>query len=220
MAKLAESYPAATLRGFDISSELFPAPERLPANVELLLMDVKSPPPIHEQHRYDVVHVRLLTAAMSPTDWEVAVRNICQLLRSEGAIQWEEANFLHVRHLREGLDSSVSAARLMGSLFRESLRERLSCGWSTLGQIMKAEGLLHVNEDMVSSDRIPDTRKALTLNGMRAIFGWARNKLDHDAPGSLSMDQLQTLEAQAEKDIESGCYVRFDIHVFTGFRSM
>ena len=217
---LAAEYPAATLRGFDISSELFPAPEKLPNNVELLVMDVKNPPPLSEQSCYDIVHVRLLTAAMKPGDWEVAVRNVCQLLRPGGALQWEEANFLHAHHLRGRLGCSVSAARFMGTIFRESLQERLSSGWSTLGPIIQAAGLIDLEEDIVSSDRIADTRKSLTLNGMRAIFAWARHKMDHNAPGSLSMDQMQTLESQAERDIESGCYVRFDIHIFLGTKPM
>ena len=64
LLQLAELYPRATLRGFDISRELFPAQERLPANVELHVMDVKTPPSPAEHNRYDV-HIRLLTALVA-----------------------------------------------------------------------------------------------------------------------------------------------------------
>ncbi|KAI4121197.1 MAG: hypothetical protein LQ338_006507 [Usnochroma carphineum] len=180
-------------------------------------MDVKSPPPPSEYNRYDVVHVRLLAAAMSSTDWEVAVRNIVQLLKPGGALQWEEGNFADVRHLRGNVCCSVSAARFMGSLFRENLRENFSYGWSTLPQILSTVGFVNIDEDIVSSDRVPETRLALTKNGMRAIFAWASNQVDRCRLGSLTSEELQALETQAYQDIESGCYVRFDIHVAVGF---
>ncbi|KAL8728065.1 MAG: hypothetical protein Q9166_005665, partial [cf. Caloplaca sp. 2 TL-2023] len=217
LTRLAELYPTATLRGFDITSRRFPAPEALPSNVELKIMDIKTPPPPTEQNRYDVVHVRLLTAAMAKsTDWDIAVGNILPLLKPGGALQWEEGNFAQGRHLRGNEQSSVSAARYMGTIFRESLLDTFSYGWSTLPHIMRAVGFLGVDEDIVSSDRIVETRKALTQNGMRAILAWAK-KMDHDTLG-FPVEKLREFETQAERDIESGCYVRFDIHIVMGFR--
>ena len=208
----------ATLRGFDISEALFPPPETLPANVELNIMNVKESPPYEERSRYDVVHVRLLTAAMKPTDWEVVVRNLTMLLKPGGALQWEECNFAEGRHLRATIDSSVSTARFMGRLFRETLKEILSYGWSTLPKIMEDIGLLRVEEDIVSSDRVAETREALTANGMVAVFDWAKLMSRRGMPGSCPMDQLEKLEDQAYEDIRSGCYVRFDIYITLGFR--
>lgn len=218
LSQIAQQFPTATLCGFDISSELFPATGALPTNMELKVMDVKRPPPIAKRNRFDLVHVRLLTAAMTASDWEMAVPNIVLLLKPGGALQWEEGNFANARHLRGPIDSTVSAARLMGTLFRDSLKGNFSHGWNTLPQIMRASALVNVEEDIVSSDRIPETRRSLTANGMRAIFAWARNRANADKAGPLSMDNLQELEAQAKRDIESGCYVRFDIHVVIGFR--
>lgn len=182
-------------------------------------MDVKAPPPLAERHRYDVVHVRLLTAAMTPLDWEIVVSNLLQLLKPGGALQWEECNFAGGRHLRGEANSTVSAARFMGSLFREQLKDRLSHGWNTLPRIMRTAGLVQVDEDIVSSDRLVETRGALTANGMLAVFDWAKLMSRRGASGSCSMDDLKSLEVQAEQDIRSGCYVRFDIHIVLGFRS-
>ncbi|KAL8723971.1 MAG: hypothetical protein Q9181_007048 [Wetmoreana brouardii] len=219
LTRLAKQYPKAILRGFDISSKLFPAPETLPANFELRVMDVKCPPPETEHNRYDVVHVRLLTVAMNSEDWEVAVRNIARLLKPGGALQWEEGNLADGRHLRGGPESSVSAARFVGSLFREGLKEKFAYGWNTLPQIMRTTGFVDVVEDIVSSDRVAETRQALTANGMRAMCAWAKYRMDRDAPGSPSLNELQEIEAQAWKDIQSGCYVRFDIHIVVGLLS-
>ena len=219
LSQLASMYPNATLRGFDISRELYPSRESMPPNVSLDMMDVKSPPPLEEQNQYDVVHVRLLTAAMSPTDWSAVASNLKLLLRPGGALQWEECNFAQGRHLRGKTDSTISAARFVGSLFRETLREKLSYGWSTLPSIFKDLGLGNVEEDIVSSDRAADTREALTANGMVAVFDWAKLTSARGMLGSLSIDELEKLEEQAYQDIKSGCYVRFDIHVILGFES-
>lgn len=218
LSQLAEVYPQATLRGFDISSAMFPAPEELPANVELHIMDVKKPPPLEEHHRYDVVHARLLVAAMTAADWEVALRNTLLLLKPGGAIQWEEPNFAETRQYRGGPESSTSTVRIMASRFQAALKERLLYGWSTLPGLMKEAGLVRVDEDIVSSDRVPETRQALTVAGNVALFAWAKQMTSRGMPDSLSMDELEKLEALAEQDVKSGCYSRFDIHIITAFQ--
>lgn len=218
LLQLAKLYPEATLRGFDISPELYPAPESLPSNVQLGIMDVKQPPPPEEHNRYDVVHVRLLTAAMNPTDWDSAVRNLTRLLKPGGALQWEECDFTQSPYRRGRMDSSVSAARFISSKFREALMEKFSSGWSTLPQIMQSVGLLGVDDDIVSSDRVVETRETLTANGMIAIFLWAELMSKRGSPGSLQIDELNRLEVQVDRDIRSGCYVRYDVHVALGFK--
>ena len=181
-------------------------------------MDVKEPPAPEEHGQYDVVHVRLLVAGMNSTDWDVAVRNLTQLLRPGGALQWEECNFLATQYFRGKVDSSVSTARFMASLFREALKEKFSYGWNTLPGIMRNSGLLEVEEDIVSSDRIVETREAVSINGLTAIFDWARRMSTRGMPGSYPMDELKKLEDQAYEDIKSGCYVRYDVHVSLGFK--
>ncbi|KAL6720638.1 hypothetical protein ACLMJK_002563 [Lecanora helva] len=218
LSELSREYPSATLRGFDVCSALYPTPEKLPQNVELGVMDIKVMPPCEEHARYDVVNARLLTAAMNPQDWTKAVSNIVMLLKPGGAIQWGEGNFAHVSHLRGEVTSTISAARSMGILFRDALNEKFSYGWNTLPQIMLDLGLMQVEEDIVSSDRLAETREAMTVNGMVAIFDWARSMSRRGSPASLSMEDLSVLEKQAYEDIKSGCYVRFNMHVVFGFK--
>ncbi len=219
LCQLAESYPEATLQGFDISSDLFPAPETLPSNVKLGLMDVKQPPPSEEHGRYDVVHVRLLVAAMNPEDWEVAVRYLSKLLKPGGALQWEENDFTNVRYYRGGIDSPVAASQFMSNLFRDALFERFSHGWNTLPQIMEDAGLVGTEKDVVSSDRIAETRAVLAGNGMVALFGWARMMAGRGVPGSRKLDELKQLEGRAFDEIKSGCYVRYDVHIALAFKA-
>jgi len=219
LVQLSELYPGASLYGFDISPALYPSTETLPSNIHLDVMDIRQPPPLSEHKKYDLVHVRLIVAGIKPSEWEVVVSNIVQLLKPGGAIQWEECNFAAVQHLRGGVMSSVHTARDMGGRFREALKDMFSHGWNILPQLFEGAGLEDVENDIVSSDRVAETRKAFTRNGMQAIFGWARLISSRNAPGSSPMDEIDRLEREAERDIESGCYVRFDIHVALGFKA-
>lgn len=49
---------------------------------------MKKPFPAEIHGKYDLVHVRMLVAAMLPEEWEPAVRNLTQLLKPGGFLQW------------------------------------------------------------------------------------------------------------------------------------
>ncbi|KAI0185625.1 S-adenosyl-L-methionine-dependent methyltransferase [Xylaria flabelliformis] len=216
LLRLHTLYPNAILDGSDISSALYPPKEMLPSNVSLTVLDAKQPLPEDLHGQYDLVHVRLLVAAMLPGDWDTVVRNLCLLLKPGGHLQWEECDFVGSKYLREKVDSTVEAARFMGYAFRDALRERFEHGWSTLPKSMTNAGLTSVVSDVVSSDRLPETRDKLTITGMQAIFSWARLMTQRGVKGSLSGEELNSLEEKAYKDIASGCYVRYDIYVACG----
>ncbi|TGO47635.1 hypothetical protein BCON_0269g00010 [Botryotinia convoluta] len=218
LVQLAIIHPGASFHGFDISPVLFPPVETLPSNVHLDTMDIKQPIESSQHSKYDVVHVRLMAAGIAPAEWELVVQNIIYLLKPGGAVQWEECNWADVQHIRGGIDSSVYTARLMGSRFKNALKDKFSYGWKILPQIFDSKGLIQIEEDILSSDRVVETRTALTRNGMQAIFSWSRLLSSRNAAGSLQMDELDLLESEAARDIESGCYVRFDVHVMLGFK--
>ncbi|KAI9717490.1 MAG: hypothetical protein M1828_007190 [Chrysothrix sp. TS-e1954] len=214
LRSLAESYPAARLDGYDVSSNMFEANCK---NVKLSIADVNQPVPSELHGIYDLVHVRYLIAGMQPDDWEPALRNLLQLLRPGGVIQWEEPALSQTQHLRARPESSTSTMRkMMLSFIKGPLHDQLCHGWSTLPEIMERCGL-RVETDVVSSDRHVETRRMLTENGMVALFGYARLMASKHAPGAMSMDQIKELEVDAIKEVESGCYVRYDIHTAVGF---
>ncbi|KAI1323416.1 S-adenosyl-L-methionine-dependent methyltransferase [Xylariaceae sp. FL0255] len=214
--RIRELYPEATLHGYDISSKLYPEASTVPTNMLFKVLDVKANIPDDLKERYNLIHIRLLAAAMLPDDWRRTVSNVAQLLKPGGILQWEECNWSGVKHMRGAVDSSVSAAQLMGKVFRDGLKLYFQHGWDTLHDDMVAAGLVSVTSDMVSSDRVPSTRERMTANGMQAIFTWARMVSTQNQSGSLTAEQLSDLEIEVQKDISSGCYVRFDIHIVYG----
>ncbi|KAI0455202.1 S-adenosyl-L-methionine-dependent methyltransferase [Xylaria acuta] len=213
---LSPMFPDATLHGFDISAALFPPEATLPPNLSLMVGDLKQPFPEAMHGTYDVVHARLLVAAMLPDDWEPAVRNLSALLKPGGFLQWDECDFINSRHIRGRVDSRVESATAMGDAFREAMRERFEHGWNDIPECMRAAGLTSVISDTVSSDRVSETRERLTISIQRLVFTWARLMAERGAPGSMTSDQLDLMEKDVEEDIKSGCYFRFDIHVACG----
>ncbi|PLB50873.1 hypothetical protein P170DRAFT_463942 [Aspergillus steynii IBT 23096] len=216
----------AILHGSDLSTALFPPSDSLPSSIRLSLLDVRAPVPTALHGMYDFVHVRQIAAGLTPADWVPVITNVAKLLKPGGAMQWEECDFSNVVHLRggEGGATSVDAARTLGRMFRTGLIDYFKHGWDLLEEAMKGAGLVQVGSEMVSSDRVPGTRKALTRNGMQVILDWARVRAGlgqlraEDDGRLLTVDEVERLGKQAYKDIESGCYVRFDIHVAWGFR--
>ncbi|PYI03137.1 hypothetical protein BO78DRAFT_400013 [Aspergillus sclerotiicarbonarius CBS 121057] len=210
----------AILDGSDLSASQFPVPSSLPPNVQLRVQDVRAPMPREWEGRYDLVHVRQIAAGLTPEEWESVVANLARLLKPGGAMQWEECNFANTVHLRggerDGQLCSVEAARTLGQMFKTGLMTHFCHGWDRLQAAMQAAGLERVGAEWVSSDRIPHTRRALTQNGMHVIRRWACAKAQ--AGRLLSVGEVQALADQADRDIESGCYVRFDIHAAWGFK--
>ncbi|OGM48428.1 hypothetical protein ABOM_003398 [Aspergillus bombycis] len=73
--------------GFDISSAQFPPADD---SIKFSVHDITVPFPEEHWNRYDLVHVRLLVAALAEPDYRAAVANIYQLLKPGGYMQWEE----------------------------------------------------------------------------------------------------------------------------------
>ncbi|KAI1352351.1 S-adenosyl-L-methionine-dependent methyltransferase [Xylaria sp. FL0043] len=212
LLRLHPQYPDALMEGFDISSDLFPSQDTLPSTISLSVRDIKQPFPEHMHEQYDLVHVRLLVTAMRPDDWEPAVRNLSRILRPGGYIQWEECDFLNAEWLKGAPDARIEKTKSIGDAFRNALRSQFEHGWNTLPECMRAAGLTSIISDVVSSDRVTETRESLTLSTLTLVFTWARFKADRGESGSM-FDDLDGLEKAVREEIKSGCYFKFNIHV-------
>ncbi|KXG54273.1 uncharacterized protein PGRI_074170 [Penicillium griseofulvum] len=215
---LAHDWPDAILHGYDISTSLYPPSRTLPKNVNLYLLDARRDVPVSLYGQYDIVHVRLIAAGLTASEWGRTIRNLSRLLKPGGAMQWEECDFTNVRHLPGRPESTTDAASTMGVMYMTAMKPRFDYGWNRLAIEMRNAGLLDVHTEAVSAGRVYDTRARLTANGMRAMFAWARLHSARGTQGALTMHQIDDLEQKAYADIQSGCYVTYDIHVAWGFR--
>ncbi|KAJ5648057.1 hypothetical protein N7490_004429 [Penicillium lividum] len=82
-----ESQGSVYYHGFDISSQQFPKQQD---NIEFSVHDITKPFPEEHHNRYDLVHVRLLIAAIDKDDYRASIENVNAILKPGGHLQWEE----------------------------------------------------------------------------------------------------------------------------------
>lgn len=166
---------------------------------------------------YDLIHVKLMVSGLEKDEWEIVAANALQLLKPGGAIQWAEADFLGSRYLRSGLQGTPRALQHVGRRFQEGISHRLQFGYSTLPVVLEQQGFHNIFQDVVASDRVPETREALTRASYDGIFGWAHMLRMRNVDGAWTLDEIEELKAKTKEEIDSGCYCRYEIYVTIGF---
>ncbi|KAI1357609.1 S-adenosyl-L-methionine-dependent methyltransferase [Xylaria arbuscula] len=208
------AFPNARLDGYDISASMYP--QSVPKTINLQVLDMKQPVPEEFHQVYDLVHARMLVAAVLPTEWTAIVRNLTKLLKPGGWLQWGECDFISCKFLRGAAlgASPTDTVLALGNKWREEMRDRFQCGWSTLAGDMRAAGLDSVDSDCVSSDRLPETREKTIENAMTSIFSWLRVLASKGV--GMTNEELDLAEKRADEEIKAGAYVRYEIYVITG----
>jgi len=90
--------------GFDISREFFPSNHD--SSFNYVQHNVLRPFPDEHLGKYDLVHARLLIAALKEDEIPIALENVLELLAPGGYIQWDEWDFAGVQ-----LPSASSAVK-------------------------------------------------------------------------------------------------------------
>ncbi|KAI0141908.1 hypothetical protein GGR57DRAFT_395921 [Xylariaceae sp. FL1272] len=205
--------PDAVLEGYDISSAQFPPKDVLPANITLGERDVKKPFPEDMQGQYDVVHLRMLVAAMDPDDWEGAVNNVIQLIKPGGYLQWEECDFVTAKWISSTTEPERpedSGERLI-RVMKASLGKKLENGWNTLPGLMQKAGLRPVANDIVTTEKSLATRQGFTDIILTLTLLFARLTASRGTP-AFEQD-ADELEKAAYEEVRAGCYYPYNIHV-------
>ncbi|RAK84510.1 hypothetical protein BO79DRAFT_259285 [Aspergillus costaricaensis CBS 115574] len=86
-----------SLNGLDISFSALPPKECLPSNMTLHSYDILSETPNHLRGVYDIVHVRNFSFVIRDLEAERVIRNVLQLLKPGGYLQWAEIDALSYR---------------------------------------------------------------------------------------------------------------------------
>ena len=227
LRELASAHADAECHGFDISDAMFPGPETLPANVVLHTTDIKQPLSSRWEGYFDVVHVRLIMAAMRVEDWGVVVRHAAALLKPGGWLQWyEDDRPIAVRHSFRPVAPNGSAAKISAgkSSWTPPRMEHLShfnrtimpddralamnYGYMNLDTLMSDPSIGALEEvscDAFVIDREDDggaLRKAWAVMGMSAV--WSMIKAREDAGASIADVGRDEWSELAMREIEAG----------------
>lgn len=161
---------------------------------------------------------------MGPGIWESTLRHVLALLKPGGAICWTEGDFFVARGFRgESASSTAGHALTTGQLqLNGALKKRFGYNWPTNGWrgLFEDAGLEKVEEDVLSTDRVVELRRDFTEIGIGAVFGALGNMAAAGGGGeggNWSGKEVEQRRAEAVKDMESGAYLRWDIHVSVGF---
>ena len=103
--------PSAVLHGIDIEGRLFP--QFKPSNISFSLTNITDLP-IEWSSRFDIVHQRLLFAALTNPQWSAAIANMFRVLRPGGWVQLLESENFETGHYTQKY----------GDILRELYRRR------------------------------------------------------------------------------------------------
>nr|POE79460.1 n-methyltransferase sirn [Quercus suber] len=242
LREIATAHASAECHGFDISDKMFPAQADLPRNVALHIADVKRPFERRWIGYFDVVHVRLIEAAMRKDDWALVLRNLTTLLRPGGWLQWvEDDRAYSVRHAARPVAPSNAAReallalgdrtrtlpprfayldRFNGTLMPDDRANDMTYGYMKLDSLMKdpeCGDLEQVGCDMYVIDRTDDggkLRRDWAAMGIAAV--WSMLKSREEVGDRLTDVTREELAEGFRKDIEAGGHFITRATVFTG----
>lgn len=220
MAEMAKvSPPTYQFKGYDISNEQFLSHEALPPNVTLEFGDFKKPIPEELRGQFDLVNIRLIIISMGQGVWESTLQNVLTLLKPGGAIQWTEGNFFVARGFR-GIEANSAGGHNLTRAQRElngKLIKRFGWNFPDWTNMFADAGLQKVEEDVSSTDRLPQQRRDFTEIGIGAVFGALKNLSGVKEEGYWSAQEVEERREKALSDMKLGAYLRWDLHVTIGF---
>ncbi|KAJ5762328.1 uncharacterized protein N7511_005710 [Penicillium nucicola] len=174
--------------GFDIAADQFPANR---GNLDFSVQDITLPFPKEHWNRYDLVHVRLLVAAIDEVDYMTAISNLSAILKPGGYLQWEEIDeetYLSdnsvIREIRRCFDLSLKAE---GKCFAASAKVFEECNAAKLWNVER----LHYRSDSNSELRLDtDSRLAAIIATLYANLLWRSGQVADEAAALERADEL------------------------------
>lgn len=205
--------------GYDISDGSFIAKDALPSNVTLNIGDFKKPIPEDQQGKYDMINIRLVIISMGNDVWQATLKNVLTLLKPGGAIQWIEGNFFVSRGFRGTASTSTGGHYLtrIQIQLNTTLNSRFGFNFPDFTKLFEGAGLKDVEEDVLSTDRLPEQRPDFTEIGIGAVTMGLKNLASAKVEGYWTEEEVESYREKALQDMKSGAYFRWDLHVTIGF---
>lgn len=208
----------AKLHGYDISDAQFPAPGQLPQNITLTTLDAKAPAPVHLHGQYDLVHLRLLNAAMLPEDWFKVATHAWSLLKPGGALQWVEGNFRNLNVVYQSERNTKTSALSRGVDLTTRPRPHFDWFVDHLRDVLRSVGFEVVEQQVLSSDRLPQDRMEWSHIATGALHAIMRGNARMGVEGALAAEEAKSLAQEMRKECDEGAYFRVDTYEFVAIK--
>jgi len=201
--------------GLDISDVQFPQPGSYPDNCSFRTLNILEPIPADLQDQFDVAHIRLLTCGLRSDQWATVARNVLQLLKHGGWLQWTEADGTTSAAVQSVPEASIERALK----FREAMiaaakrAGRFNEDVSSLNHVIASAGFTEVRRCIFSSDRVPEMREKASRLAKGAGDG-ALAMLAKNDPGAIGMtaEEVRKLSKGCDEDfMDARAYLRWNI---------
>ncbi|CAG8348969.1 unnamed protein product [Penicillium salamii] len=200
---VAQTLPGSVhLHGFDISSAQFPSHRNHQRPISLSVHDVLHPFPVEHHSRYDLVHIRLLTAGLKKNDYATVLANARALLKPNGYIQWEELD--HSAFCTDAVPEAAVVHQLRSSVINAML---------SLGLWPYAPSRVH--EEVVAGGFADVVMKTYTAQGKDHLRDISREWVGGVMKALVPPSMLVTGEAKTEsqaRDMVNDLVEEFDAH--------
>lgn len=204
LLSLARKRPTYNFTGVDIDGNNFPLKSHRPCNVELYDgVDVFGPVPERMKNKFDVVHVRDFGLVIKRDDPEPLLRNLEDLLKPGGWLQWDEVDAGAVRIIDSGHCGMRHVAQILKKWLLYSNMMGLQFDWiERLATHVQHAGLELVDRKIYTC--LPELSKIWadsTLLGLEHVLPKTA-AFDKDEFGTKkeAMNDLR----EAEKEIQAG----------------
>ncbi|KAF3908073.1 hypothetical protein ABW21_db0204644 [Orbilia brochopaga] len=218
-AQLREEGIDAVLEGFDIHPELFPSEERRKTEDvnfnELNIHQREHFVPLVKS-KYDFVHVRYLSVAVGPDQWDGAVDNCLSILKPGGIFIWEEillekmelvdpekwTNVLKMFRLNWSILRRNDVEPKLTSLFDRNLENVTQENFTTKDLNEKWQRLQALNMSMASKELVD---KAIEIGDQAIKF-----------VGVDSAEELREILRLTQQDFKDGAVLHMPVNRWMG----
>ncbi|KAL0943816.1 methyltransferase domain-containing protein [Colletotrichum truncatum] len=227
--------PRSELVGFDLDSRKFPPRPPTPPippppvspplkpeqpSLDFQVHNVLTPFPKDLQGTFDLVHVRLLALGLKTNDWDVAVRNLADLLKPGGWLLWEDTAFLFIR--------SYPPSKAFDEWWWAYMRHSAKIGRdpfmpSGLSQKFESAGLQNCEQKIWSTWAADKTLQSHATVATRSLIrpSLAAVVQDGGAETIKTTDDIRRVEENMERDIEEkGVQLGLDFFWISGQRPL
>ncbi|KAF3925223.1 hypothetical protein ABW20_dc0104223 [Dactylellina cionopaga] len=220
-AQLREEGIDAELHGYDLYPSLFPPEEKQKADdISFQTLNIHTKEDFASVGKYDLLHIRYLSAAIGPEQWDGAFDNCLSVLKPGGVFLWEElllekmsindpvkwTNVLAVFKLNWSILRRNDVDPKLSALFNDNLEESTKEEFSTKNLPEKWQRMQAANISMATKELVD-----------RAIeHGEAVIKhLGLETP-----EQLQDMLKLAQQDFKDGCVLHMPVNRWTGVKPL
>jgi hypothetical protein len=159
--------------GLDVQSAHYPAPENLPENIKLGILDAFAPVenlPAEHVGQYDVVHVRAFSSVVKEDNPGPIIKNAYKMLKPGGYLQWDDLDGDSFKAVAPGSNPhssgvSTTATEEMVATSKQSQQVAMNLKYSWLGQfgsLFKQHGMEVIDD--IRMDVKKELRSVMTVS--------------------------------------------------------